>query len=356
MNVRSVVLKPLGQGESVPVVGDLVVGREAGCDLVLDSGTVSGKHARLSIQAGEVWLEDLDSTNGTFVNESKLADRVQLRNGDRVRFDIVEFEVIMTVAAASQAATQVRSQTVHRPRHLNGDPNRLVKSRSNPSPEEVAAQQGAANPQASAGVATSTARAFSPPDSWSPDEGTSPVRPPRAPEAWVLSPQVASKTQLLTSEQLEALLRESPNGGERKAEIDYPYLQMLSGSLKGNYLRLQGAGDAHAWEIGSHPTRDIVLEDAGVSGFHAKLMNEGRRWKIIDQLSANGTYVNGAKVTMRFLDSGDELKFGTVTCVFRLPSTKLTMIARRRRTWAIAIVSFLVTATALLLLVNMLKI
>ena len=62
-----------------------------------------------------------------------------------------------------------------------------------------------------------------------------------------------------------------------------------------------------------------MFTDKGVSGRHAKIVNEGTRWKLIDQLAANGTFVNGNRTNMSFLSSGDRLRFGPVECIFQLP-------------------------------------
>ena len=60
----------------------LVIGRGEDCQLVLDEPGVSRRHARLVVQGQEFWLEDLDSTNGTFVSDER-TQRFRLSDGDR---------------------------------------------------------------------------------------------------------------------------------------------------------------------------------------------------------------------------------------------------------------------------------
>ena len=62
----------------------LVVGRHPECDIVLDHPTVSRHHARLHFRDGRWVLHDLDSTNGTSVNRTRIV-RCQLAPGDLVR-------------------------------------------------------------------------------------------------------------------------------------------------------------------------------------------------------------------------------------------------------------------------------
>src|SRR5579885_3668626 len=60
---------------------ELTIGRKADNDLVLEDGSVSSRHARLVKIQSVFFLEDLQSTNGTFVNEKRI-DRQQLKDGD----------------------------------------------------------------------------------------------------------------------------------------------------------------------------------------------------------------------------------------------------------------------------------
>ena len=60
------------------------IGRKCDNDLCLEDIAVSGHHARISQVQEVLFLEDLNSTNGTFVNEQKI-DRRQLQDADSIR-------------------------------------------------------------------------------------------------------------------------------------------------------------------------------------------------------------------------------------------------------------------------------
>ncbi|HEX9732502.1 MAG TPA: EAL domain-containing protein [Thermoanaerobaculia bacterium] len=70
------------------------VGRRTGCDLALDSKMVSQQHAEIFEREGSLWLRDLGSTNGTFVNGERLTGDRRLGNGDILHFADLEFRLV----------------------------------------------------------------------------------------------------------------------------------------------------------------------------------------------------------------------------------------------------------------------
>lgn len=62
----------------------VTIGRAIDNQVVLPDPFVSGRHARIERKEGELWLEDLGSTNGTFVNGKKVKGKVRLKPKDSV--------------------------------------------------------------------------------------------------------------------------------------------------------------------------------------------------------------------------------------------------------------------------------
>ena len=62
---------------------EIIIGRSSDLDMVLVEDMVSRKHAKISTAAGDIYIEDLGSTNGTFVNGEKVT-RSRLNEGDRI--------------------------------------------------------------------------------------------------------------------------------------------------------------------------------------------------------------------------------------------------------------------------------
>ncbi len=61
---------------------EVTIGRNPACECPLDDGTISARHARLSYHHNQWWLEDLNSTNGTLLNQEKLSIPTVVISGD----------------------------------------------------------------------------------------------------------------------------------------------------------------------------------------------------------------------------------------------------------------------------------
>jgi len=64
---------------------EAIIGRQAGCDIWIDSPDISRRHARITVRPNAFVLEDLGSKNGTWVGGDRLAAPHELQDGDRIR-------------------------------------------------------------------------------------------------------------------------------------------------------------------------------------------------------------------------------------------------------------------------------
>jgi pSer/pThr/pTyr-binding forkhead associated (FHA) protein len=80
---------PLPQGRFLLPKGVHVLGRSTKCDLVLNDTTISRRHARLNVGDSSVLVTDLESHNGTFI-ENQRVDHGTLRPGQRIRFGSID--------------------------------------------------------------------------------------------------------------------------------------------------------------------------------------------------------------------------------------------------------------------------
>jgi pSer/pThr/pTyr-binding forkhead associated (FHA) protein len=88
-------LEPLDRsGERVAVDIAVTIGRSPDCDVNLQDTYLSSRHARVANDNGDLSIEDLGSTNGTYVNQELIEGRVHLDRGDIVQVGGVLFEVV----------------------------------------------------------------------------------------------------------------------------------------------------------------------------------------------------------------------------------------------------------------------
>jgi len=73
-------------GSRIRVSPGTVIGRDGTNEVVMDEDTVSARHALLRFDGRRWWVEDLDSTNGTFVNGQRVTGARVVRSGDEIRF------------------------------------------------------------------------------------------------------------------------------------------------------------------------------------------------------------------------------------------------------------------------------
>ena len=265
---NALLIKVAGSRE-IALKPETVLGRHVDCDVLLTEGHTSRRHAKLMLADDGAWLEDLGSANGTFINGNRITGRVRLSSGDRLRFDIEEFD--FRVPAPAPLPAMDEGKTVYR------------------APD-------------SAAVVAASNNAFKRPGAWA------------DPDA--MGDGGANKTQFIDPAQMKQMVNNAPIMANPTA-IDGPHLQVVSGSRTGLNIRLAVGDSGNAeWTIGSQSDREVQFQDSGVSALHAKIVNEGERWKVLDQMSANGTFVNGKRSNVSYLGSGDRVRFGPVECIF----------------------------------------
>jgi pSer/pThr/pTyr-binding forkhead associated (FHA) protein len=92
---RLVVVDPADRrGQEFPLGAELTVGRAGGCGVPLTDDTfVSQLHARLFRRDGDLWVEDLGSTNGTYLNQKRITAAVAMHKGDKLQIGKTTMEV-----------------------------------------------------------------------------------------------------------------------------------------------------------------------------------------------------------------------------------------------------------------------
>lgn len=94
---------PVLIGQSGPLTGhrwdidqELLIGRDDSCQVVIQDRQVSRYHARVSVTPDGVFVEDLASKNGTYVNGSKLEEPALLQDGDLIHISMIQSFVFLS--------------------------------------------------------------------------------------------------------------------------------------------------------------------------------------------------------------------------------------------------------------------
>lgn len=254
-----------------------VVGRNPDCDLVLGEGYPSRQHARIVVKDEKVIVEDLGSTNGTFVNKRQIDNPVQVKPGDVIKFDSAAFHLVMPDSGSSTLVM----------RNL-GSTNQM------PAASSIVID---GDEEENAGNETSFHQAFPLPADWNDGELTS-----------------GTAVGGFSPAQIDQLLSDCipKDGGVTAA------LVITSGNHKARVVGLIAKGEKQRWTIGRDKKCQFPLTDASVSSQHAILQFLNNSWDIKDTNSTNGLKINGRKELQGRLRDGDKISLGQVNMVFRL--------------------------------------
>ncbi len=109
MQVKLKVLSGSNAGREVAIaVPEFLIGRGDGCHLRPRTDLVSRQHCVLTIGEDGVNIRDLDSRNGTYVNDERITEVTQLKLGDRLRIGRLEFEVLIDHSLGGTKRPKVR--------------------------------------------------------------------------------------------------------------------------------------------------------------------------------------------------------------------------------------------------------
>ncbi|MGC4114184.1 MAG: FHA domain-containing protein [Myxococcales bacterium] len=115
----------------------------------------------------------------------------------------------------------------------------------------------------------------------------------------------------------EAPVRARPIAKAPPPREQRPVLRGMAGPFQGQVFQL----DKSKLTVGRVPPADIMLEDDSVSRRHAEIVKTGQKFSVRDLGSANGTFLNGDRVSEAPIEPGDVVRFGVVELSFAGPGT-----------------------------------
>ena len=257
-------MHPLSQASSV-------IGRNQHCEVRIDSVALSRNHASLHLTEHGVVVEDLNSTNGTYVNNIRIDSPTLLTDGDVITIGnhrLVLLEPTLSPNIQDQSETN------------------LVDDLAVYEMDDRTANRTM--------IRSSFAESLGlPPESM-------PARPSD------------------DEESLEALIMRSLSSKPLDHERVPAVLILKNSRRRGLLIELKlPLGGSQQWAVGRSQLSDVVLDDPTVSNIHAVISYDGTDWKISDNDSTNGIKVNDTLFQGEVdLSHGDVVVIGSVELVF----------------------------------------
>lgn len=86
--------KELKDGSIIPIRSDLTIGRKDENSIVLSDQHVSGNHAKIIVRNDSLFIEDFNSTNGTYLNGNKISGKMKLSDKDEIKIGTTVFKIL----------------------------------------------------------------------------------------------------------------------------------------------------------------------------------------------------------------------------------------------------------------------
>jgi pSer/pThr/pTyr-binding forkhead associated (FHA) protein len=328
-----VIVGGIMDGKTFPVSGDVTVGREGDNTIVLLDSTVSRGHAKMSPRPDGVFLADLGSATGVFVNEERVSDRL-LTAGDTVRIGntrMVLKPIAETVKEVNDGETlgaptigKAVCQVPPDGKVSSDHPSLLMLRGKEKGSQFELLSDFCIGRNEDADITVDHSEASGRHTDFFRDN-----------ERWVMRDLGSTNGTWLNGTKIEEvyvrhgdiievayhefLFREpgrptAPSG--RKAPS---VVIRAKGAVREKRQRL-----AASLYIGRDKRNIICLDNPLVSGEHARIFNEGRHYFIEDLGSTNGTWVKGQKISHKvMLEHGDPIFIGETIITFKEPDRPL---------------------------------
>ncbi len=372
----SLALRAQETGELHELAGEMLVGREVECDIQLDSRKISRYHAKLITSPNGLYVEDLNSSNGTFVNQQQIRTRTHVGLGDELSFDEISFRVT-TARSGDAESTQLAG-----PRHLVASNvehiNRIGPQELKPAPptdDEKARELPPLKPVPSSGIKPAPPpkvheiadmeaflrHAGSGLKPQKPLEGKASIpfglsrtqedipaatseldnklveraeRPaeqrhneleprdkPKDDASRESQPQTVDEDEATRHLSMNALNRYASTNKHFNAELNLgsgPRLIAMTAPIRGKVFALSASDDVKCWSLGRDDSADVCIRDKAVSREHAWITKLDSLYQLRVNDAAGGIFVNGKSCTETTLRHGDRLQFGAMELVFKL--------------------------------------
>ncbi len=294
---------------------ELVIGRAAPANLVIDNPEISRRHARLSYQQGKYILEDLGSSNGTFLNGLRVRDSQVLTDGAEILLGGDVRLVFNQPSARVQSLDQLSSSKTMMESDLtaagiqaaisNNPPDLLITiagqdtKKYTLTKDRITLGRADDNDIVVASQIVSRHHAIL----QKTPLGYEIVMAPGVINRLTCQGSPVDERQLLSHEDVLRIDSELPG-----MMVSMTYLEPSQATAS---LATVQFGEKEQLTFGRDPGNDVICDNPRVSRFHAQVTRVGRRYYVTDLRSANGTFVNDKRVQGNvWLNPQDTIRIG----------------------------------------------
>lgn len=291
------------------IKSEIVIGRDEGVDVVIPTPAVSRRHAKLSMEGNGYVIEDLGSSNGTFVNGERLRARKALNAGDEIKLGQAITLSYTAPATQESQKTAVRpapakpSQPAHLMQTMIGE-EPVVRSGTALGPPRLVVTIAGEKQQ----TYTLTSQSLS----IGRVEGNDIVIPSQivsSRHARLDKVDGGYQVSVIPEAKNPMLFEGRPLEGPRVlrhgdllrlGSLDPGTMVTISYEVPGEVTQETEQdvvfGEKALIQIGRDPSNDVVIASPNVSRFHAQVERVGQRYRVEDLRSSNGTFVNGERI------------------------------------------------------------
>jgi pSer/pThr/pTyr-binding forkhead associated (FHA) protein len=337
------ILRSFERDESYEINHGTVVGRELDCAVCLSYSKVSRYHAKFSILHQALYVEDLQSSNGTYVNGKRIALRVPVVVGDEVTFGNIRYRMTSEQAGSSEA-TQLFNPTRVGFQALAGDAQ--ADENLNPlasfstiglrahqpiqprQPSEIAGLSST-NPDHSAANNYHALVDQAPSSHFSP-------KPLSAELAIQVPAAEGEQTRLYSPSSIQSIAQRNLDHHADLLTGSGPRFVLLTAPLRGKICHIGVPEAGSSLTIGRDKACDICIAETSISRHHASITYSGLQFHIDAVNASNAFLINGeAQESRAILRHGDKIQFGRMDTLF-LTDVKQDVPALPQQTSGIA--------------------
>jgi len=253
------------------------IGRDSDCDIVLDQGYPSRIHAQIIFKNNTLYVDDLHSTNGTFVNNQKIYKATRIVPGDLIKFSTVEFSLLPssfgneTIISKKSTSSSVDTSFIVQDA-IKVDPN-----------------------------STGVLQSYPLPFGWPVDDTMSKKLFQNEPDKKYLDKIDQQIQSVLSGDDIVYIAALVFNPKEESPSI-------FGLSLESQQNKLS---------IGRSDRCSITIKAPSVSEHHANLLFKQNKWVLTDHNSTNGLRSQGNLVTELTLEHGSTVSLGQIEMTYR---------------------------------------